>query len=204
MTMRSRVSMALLSMPLAVAGWLTAHWVSYALAAPDSHDRAELLSATGHGYLELEPLFVACGLVLVVAGLLASVTEGIRDRPRSRPSMRLLTLTPVLGFTVIEHVERLVGHGAVPYGVALEPTFLVGLALQLPFAVAAFGFVYALHGLAHSLGGALRCWMHPGRSLLALPATPAVARLTLEWIRPLPSALTPGHGPRAPPVSAGP
>jgi len=74
--------MALLSIPLAVAGWLTAHSVAYTLAAPDSHERGELLSETGHGYLEFEPLFVGCGLVLVVAGLFASVTEGIRDRPR--------------------------------------------------------------------------------------------------------------------------
>jgi len=36
----------------------------------------------------------------------------------------------VLGFAVLEHVERLVEHGAAPYGVALESTFLVGLALR--------------------------------------------------------------------------
>jgi hypothetical protein len=204
MTMRSRVSMALLSMPLAVAGWLSAHCLAYRLAAPDAHDRTELLSATGHGYLHLEPLFVACGLALIVAGLLASVTEGIRDRRRSRPSLRLLMLMPVLGFAVLEHVERLAAHDAAPYGAALEPTFLIGLALQLPFAVAAFGFVYALHGLAHSLGRALRFWMRPARSLLALVETPVATHLTPNWARPLASALTPGQGPRAPPVSDSP
>ena len=203
MAMPSRVPLALLSIPLAVAGWLTAHSVAYMLAAPDSHERRELLAETGHAYLELEPLFVACGLVLVVAGMFASVTDGIRDRPRSQPSMRLFSLMPVLGFVVLEHVERLVEHGAVPYGVALESTFLVGLALQLPLAVAAFGFTYALHGLSHSLGHVLRCLARPARSLLA-PAQPlAVTRLVPERACALPSELMPGHGPRAPPVSAG-
>jgi hypothetical protein len=54
--------------PLAGAGGLTAHSVADKLAEPHSHERAELLSATGHGYLELEPLFIACGLMLIVAG----------------------------------------------------------------------------------------------------------------------------------------
>lgn len=204
MATRSRVPVGLLSMPLAVTGWLSAHCVSYRLAAPDAHDRVELLSATGHRYLHLEPVFVACGLVLIVAGLLASVTEGIRDRRRSQPSLRLLMLMPVLGFAVLEHVERLAAHGAVPYGAALEPTFLIGLALQLPFAAAAFGFVCALHALGHSLGRALRCWMRPVRSLLALVKTPVATHFTPDWARPLASALTPGQGPRAPPVSDGP
>src|SRR5215217_2197685 len=91
-----RIAMALLSVPLAGAGWLTAHSVAYELAEPDSHDRAKVLSATGHGYLEFEPLFIACGFVLMVAGLFASVTEGIRDRPHARPPSRLFALTPVL------------------------------------------------------------------------------------------------------------
>ena len=86
MTMRSRVPVALLSIPLALAGWLTAHSVAYTLAAPDGHERAQLLAETGHGYLELEPLFVACGLVLVAAGIFMSVRQGIRDCPHARPS----------------------------------------------------------------------------------------------------------------------
>ena len=201
MLMRGRVPMALLSLPLAVAGWMTAHSVAYMLAAPDSHHREALLSATGHGYLELEPIFVACGLVLVVAGLLASITEGIRDRPGSRPSVRLFTLMPLLGFAVIEHVERLVDHGAIPYGLVLESTFLAGLALQLPFAVAAFGLTHALHRLGHSLGLLLRCPARPGRSLLA---PPAITRVVLERARALRFEMTPGRGPRAPPLSADP
>jgi hypothetical protein len=202
--MQRRVSMALLSVPLAAAGWLTAHSVAYKLAAPDSHDRAELLSATGHGYLEVESLFVACGLVLVVAGLFASVTEGIRDRPRSRVSVRLFTLVPVLGFAVLEHVERLVEHGAVPYGVALESTFLAGIALQLPFAIAAFSFTRALHALGHALGHLLRCLARPARPLRAAADPLAMTRRIPERARPLASGLAPGHGPRAPPAAAGP
>jgi hypothetical protein len=201
MNMQSRVPVALLSVPLAVAGWLTAHSVAYRVAEPDGHDRAEMLSDTGHGYLSLEPVFVACGLVLVVGGMFASVRQGVRERPHSRPSMLLFTLMPVLGFAVIEHCERMVQHGHVPYGVVLEPTFLAGLALQLPFAVAAFGFTYALHGLGHALGQLLLTWARPARPLRAVAQLRAVTRLVAEPARPLPSALAPGRGPRAPPAA---
>jgi hypothetical protein len=195
-----RVPLALLSVPLAGAGWLTAHSLAYRLAVPDSHDRAELLSASGHGYLELEPLFIPCGAALMAAGLFASVTAGICDRPHALPSLRLFTLMPVLGFVVLEHLERMVEHGGVPYGLALESPFLVGLALQLPFAVAALSFSYALHGLAHALGGLLRRWARPVQSLHAAAPPLLVARLALEPARPLAPALVPGRGPRAPPA----
>jgi hypothetical protein len=196
-----RVPLALLSVPLAGAGWLTAHSVAYRLAVPDSHDRAELLSATGHGYLELEPIFIACGLLLMSAGLFASVSEGIRDRPQGRLSVWLFALTPVLGFVVLEHLERIVVHRGVPYALALEPTFLIGVALQLPFAVTALSFSHGLHALARALGRLLRHWTRPARPLYAAAQPLHVARLTLAAALPLPPALVPGRGPRAPPAA---
>ena len=196
-----RVPLALLSVPLAGAGWFTAHSVAYRLAVPDSHDRAELLSATGHGYLELEPIFIACGLLLMSAGLFASVTQGIGDRPQGRLPVWLFTLMPALGFIVLEHLERMVGHHGFPYALALEPTFLIGLALQLPFAVAAVSFSYALHALAHALGRLLRHWTRPVGPLYAAAQPVPVARLMLEAALPLAPALMPGRGPRAPPAA---
>jgi hypothetical protein len=199
--MRSRIAMALLSMPLALAGWLTAHSLAYTLAAPHDVEREELLADTGHGYLEFEPELLAGALVLVVVGLLASVAEGVSERPQSRPAARILTLMPVLGFVVIEPLERLLHDGAVPYGFVFESTFLVGLALQLPFAVAALGFTRALHGLGRSLGHLLWCLARPARLLAAPAEPPAAVRFVTERARALPSELLPGHGPRAPPVS---
>jgi hypothetical protein len=81
---------ALLSVPPAGAGWLTARSVAYGRAVPDSHDHAQLLSATSHGYFELEPIFIACALLLMCARLFASVSKGIRDCPQGRLPMRLL------------------------------------------------------------------------------------------------------------------
>jgi hypothetical protein len=197
-----RIPLALLSVPLAGAGWLTAHSVAYRLAVPDSHDRAEVLSATGHGYLALEPVFIAVGLLLMCAGLFASVSEGIRGRPQGRLPAWLFALMPVLGFVVIEHLERMVEHPGIPYDLALEPTFLIGLALQLPFSVAALSFSGALHALAHALGHLLRQWARPVRPLHAAAQPPPVARLILEPARPRSPALVPGRGPRAPPAPA--
>jgi hypothetical protein len=195
--------MSLLSVPLAGAGWLAAHSGAYLLAAPDGHERAELLSATGHGYLAHAPLFCACGAALVVAGLLACVTDGVRGHARVRQPLRLFVLMPVLGFATVEHLERLVAHDAFPYDAVLEPTFLIGLALQLPFAFVAFGFAHVLHGLGHVLGRLMRGWAKPACRLRVAQHALVVTRLIPEPARPLPLGLARGHAPRAPPAPSG-
>jgi hypothetical protein len=201
--MARRVLMSLLSVPFAAAGWLAAHSAAYLLAAPDAHDRAELLSATGHGYLKFAPLFAACGLVLLIAGLLACVAEGVRARAESQPPLSLFVVTPPVAFVLLEHVERLAVHGAVPYDAVLEETFLVGLALQLPFAAAALGLLRGLHRLGHALGRVLRWSLGVLRPLRLAPRASGVVRVVVEPDRPRWTALALGHGQRAPPSPTG-
>jgi hypothetical protein len=182
------------SLPLAAVGWLAAHSVAYVLVVPDHDHRAQLLSDSGHGYLGLAPLIVACAITLVVAGLALAIHDGLRGKSRARVPVWPVALVPPLGFAVQEHLERLIELNAFPVGAVLEPTFLVGLALQLPFALAAVMLARVVLALGHRIGRALaaRRSARPG-------AHPRSWRLP-RWLRPrLVRPLASGHGERAPP-----
>src|ERR671923_148664 len=128
----------LIPLPLAVSSWLGAHCMAYWLVSPaGEHHHMGLHAESGHAYLGYTPAIVLWGLALVVAGLLLCVSEGLRGRRPSRPPTRLFVMLPPVGFVMQEHLERLIGTGAIPHDLMLEPTFVVGLALQLPFALAA-------------------------------------------------------------------
>ena len=184
----------MLSLPLAVAGWLGAHSVAYVLVVPDPDHRAELLSDSGHGYLGAAPLFLACAITLVLAGLALAIVDGLRGGSRARVPVWPLALLPPLGFAVQEHLERLIELNAFPFGAALEPTFIVGMALQLPFALAAVTLARAALALGYLIGRAFAVRRSPRP-----PAHPTSWRLP-AWLGPKPVLpLAAGHGERAPP-----
>jgi hypothetical protein len=91
----------------------------------------------------------------VALSLLRACFDSARGRsPAHVPGWRFAAL-PLLGFALQEHLERLFHDGAFPVGAALEPTFALGLALQLPFALAALVVARVLLGAARELGRAL-------------------------------------------------
>jgi hypothetical protein len=148
----------LLVAPLAVLGSQAAHGVNYWAAAPDHEQRERLLAETGHGYFDQAPLAIAlCMLLLVlaVAGRLIEVYR--RGGASSRLAPAPFAILPVALFFLQEHIERLVHGGSIPFGLSLEPIFLLGLVLQLPFAILAFlvgwALLQAAADLAHALGG---------------------------------------------------
>jgi hypothetical protein len=174
-----RLGPALLpGLPFTILAWLAAHQAAYELAYGGRHAREEALAASGHGYLEHAPLVVALCLTAVAAGFLLRVA-GQRSR-RSAPRWAFGAL-PLFGFAVQEHLERWLHGGGLPWGTALEPVFLIGLALQLPFAVVAALLVGALLAAADEVSSALaeppRARLHPtplllpadARDLAALP-----------------------------------
>ena len=63
---------------------------------------------------------------------------------------RIVALTPLLLFSVQEHVEYALGHGRVSV-LVLQPAFLLGLLLQVPFAVAAWVAAAVLLRLAAAI-----------------------------------------------------
>lgn len=185
----------LVSLALMVAGGLVAHELAYRIVAhraqPTHHGAP---AADVHGYLSFLPLCLAvCGAVVVV-GLVALVLARLRSPLSITPPLWLFGIVPPFGFAVQEHLERLVATGAFPYAAALEATFVVGVVLQVPFAVAAYLAARALIALAAAVvrrrrGGT--CRYRRTRQ----PALPQAVWLLV----PAASALALGHGERAPP-----
>jgi hypothetical protein len=105
-----------------------------------------------------------------------------------------MVLLPPLAFTVQEHAERLLYSGHMPWTTVLAPNFLLGLAFQLPFSLAALLLAWALDTAAHALGQALAAHVPEPSVSMFVPAplyAPAVPR---------PAGLARGYGERAPPL----
>jgi hypothetical protein len=185
----------LLTVPLAVAGSQLAHALAYRLAVPDADRRSLLLAATGHGYYAHLPLALALGSVFVGLALAAEIRHlglGRQRAARGPSAVTFAVLAPAI-FCFQEHFERLVHHGGFPWSAVLQPTFVVGLLLQLPFALAAYLVARLLLGAARSVAR----W-------LSMPRRPCVAsaiddRPTSRVLSPHVPALALGYGTRGPP-----
>jgi hypothetical protein len=184
-----------LAVPLMVAGSMSAHESSYWLVAPDHGDRSRLLAATGHGYFQYLPLIVGVMGSLFLAGVVRRVvaSRGSGDVP-AWPFF----LLPLVGFTLQEHLERLLHTGVFPLAAVLEPTFLVGLALQVPFALAAYVCARLLLNVVDRLRGVLSSAAPPVRRA---PARVRPARAAMG--QPRISGLALGYGERGPPLLVG-
>jgi hypothetical protein len=185
----------LLTLPLAVVGSQLAHGFAFRLVTPDEAERAHELATTGHSYLVYGPVVVAVAGVLVVLALVSELGHVLRDGGQQRPGPRALAfagLAPAI-FVAQEHLERLLYDGVFPWDAVLQPTLLVGLLLQLPFAAVAYVLAHLLLGGVRSLGrllsGPLRA-----RLLACSPSRPA-RPVTFPRI----PALARGYGSRGPP-----
>jgi hypothetical protein len=118
----------LLALVLAAAGTLVGHAAAYRLTGQPAGEV--------HAYLDHAPqvLFV---LATVAVALLA-VT-----RAAAAPPAWPFPVLALTAFAVQEHVERLVHTGHVPW-LLTNPTFLTGLAVQLPLALAAWALARRL------------------------------------------------------------
>jgi hypothetical protein len=188
----------LVTLPLAVASWLGAHCLAYWLVSPDGAGHMGLHHDRGHAYLGYTPALAVWALTLLVAGLLLCVGEGLKGRRPSRPPVRLFVLLPPLGFAIQEHLERLIGTGGIPSDLVLEPTFIAGIALQLPFALAALLVAHALNTIGFGIGRVVARRLAFARPVPGAP--PTLLRLPESPIFLALSVLAPGHGPRAPPA----
>jgi hypothetical protein len=176
---RSR-SAWLVYLPLLAAGCLASHWVAYAVSG-DRHPGSFL---AGHGDLAL----ALAGAVLL-AGLVAQALDGRTARVR----LPVAAALPPATFTLQEHLERAFHGDGSPWGTALEPAFLIGLALQAPFVLAALALARALSSLAGAAGRALtRPATARPRPVAVLPR-PASART----VRSAPGVAHAGRGPPA-------
>jgi hypothetical protein len=193
----------LVALPVATASWLNAHCLAYVLVPPAGGEHMHHHVEGGHTYFWSTPVLIAALVTILAAGLVLCVGAGLRGGAAGlAPPALLFALLPPLGFVVQEHVAELLRAGSLPTDLIAEPTFLTGLALQLPFAVAALLLCRCLYALGYGLGRFL------ARRLAVTIQVPALApsvhrRPTSVTLIP-PSVLALGHGSRAPPAPARP
>jgi len=180
--------------PLMLMGLLAGHALGYRLAYADAHARADALAHSGHGYLGYVPFTLTICVAVLICGPLLQGLEGFRGRPRRAVFSPLLVLLSPAAFVAQEVTERLVHTGHAAWSLPLQPAFLFGLALQLPFALAALVLAWALDSAARATGLALSA-AQVARRYDALVPVPVRAVATPRAV-----GLARGYGERAPPL----
>ena len=150
--MRRGLTWALI-LPLLLGGTEIAHALAYRLVFPQLH--ARVLAATGHAYLAWLPLVLGVTGALAIAALVAAGIDAARGRsPRDVPAWAFAAVPP-LAFVLQEVLELSLHLGTFGWRAVLAPTFVPGLLLQLPLALAAYLVARVLVRAAESIGRAL-------------------------------------------------
>jgi hypothetical protein len=148
-------------------GWAAAHAVAHKAVMADAAMPAPVLDR----YLEYLATSVALCLALALP-LAAGALVGQRWKGASLRSLWLFGFVPVLGFLAHTATEPLVsGAGTGTSFASLAPIALVGLLVQIPFALVAVGFARHVLWLAERLA---RLEVAPARTaaLAAIPGYP--------------------------------
>ncbi len=175
-----------------IAGTEAGHWLVFRLVYPDPYVRAKVLASSGHGYLSHWGTGVAVLVALALAGF-GGRALGPRMQATATVSLGpFLALAP-LTFAVQECVERL-ATGGWPFSAVLEPTFLPGVALQLPFALLTFLVARALLRTADKIRLIFVC---EPRLVVAVLGIVSVPRTVVDL--PRLHELCSGYGLRGPP-----
>ena len=117
-----RTLLAIVALPVIASGTFAAHAAAYGLLGAPSEGV--------HGYLAHVPQVLA---LLTLPALLAAAVAGRSRSPRAWP----FAVAALSAFIIQEHLERLAHSGHLPF-LLDRPVFLLGLALQLPFALVAW------------------------------------------------------------------
>jgi len=191
--MRQRLAW-LSTAPLMFAGLIAGHLLAYRLVYSDAHARADALARSGHAYFGYVPLALTVSLGVLLAGLVLQTAAGFRGVPHRPLASPLIVLLPPIAFVVQEFAERFAHTGQMPWMLVVQPAFLLGIAFQLPFALAALLIAWALDTAARAVGRAFRdlpapefqgFFPQPAR-VVAVPRAAGLAR---------------GYGERAPPFA---
>jgi hypothetical protein len=175
-------------------GSQAAHAFAYSLVYPQADTRALTLFATGHAYLGWLPVVFAGAGAAAAVSLAVTALDAARGRSARHAPAWAFGLVPPAGFVLQELLELSLHTGTFGWRAILAPTFLPGLLLQLPFALAAYVAARLL----------LRAAQHVGRALV--PSLPAAEHVELV-LAPAPAmllvrAVAASSNSRAPPLVA--
>jgi hypothetical protein len=178
------------------AGSMGAHAVSYLVVSARTTENAgeasERASSSGPSYVVLFLGIVAA--TAIVAACARLLLARARVRRAGSVSPWLFFVLPPLAFAAQELAERLLHAEALPFQSALEPRFLLGLLLQLPFGLLALLVARALLRVVERIANGLA-----RRPRLRLAASaPSRPRQSVELPR-IPS-LALGYAERGPPT----
>ena len=152
---RRRLAAWSVALPLMVAGSQVARVLAYRLVYPQMPVRLHALLVTGHGYMARLPLvFAACAAIELIA-FVTAVVGSLRRRAAPPVPAWAFGLLPPLGFAVQEFLERWLSGALFPWWMVLQPTFRIGLLLQLPFGLAAYLVARLLLRAVDEVGRAL-------------------------------------------------
>ena len=130
------------------------------------------LLATGHGYMAWLPRVLGVAFAIEAIALLNLAVDGARGR-RARPVPAwMFVALPALGFTIQEFFERALTTDTFPWWMVQQPTFRIGLVLQLPVGLAVYAVARLLLRAARAIGVA---WARGRRLRLARVRGSAVA-----------------------------
>ncbi len=139
-----RLATYLIAIPLAGLGSLFAHQVGYWSTSPTQQVQALALTSTGHGWMRYWPVVVGALVAAVVAGVVVEFARLLRGAA-SGGDIRAwpFALIAPMGFVAQEVIERVV-HGTFEPSFVLQATFVAGLLLQAPIAVATWRLARAV------------------------------------------------------------
>jgi hypothetical protein len=180
---------------IAAAAMLVSHWAAYLLAAPDPHERAHLLQATGHAYwpfaMSLAVGAAVLGLGTFIGRRLSAQTRTSKTSIFGHALPRFLALQ-VGGFATLEIVERVLAGHSFGAGDLVATTFLVGIAIQV---VASVLSTFLLVALAYVVDHFVAPIAAPSHDTISLPLVSLIHAPRLV-------PATGAHSLRGPPVSA--
>lgn len=189
----------LVAVPLMLAGSQVAHVLAYRIVYPQASVRLSDLVETGHGYMSALPLALGMAGAVVALSLLASVADAARGRGVRPLPVWAFALLPVVGFGLQEYLERWLAWGFFPWYAGAQPTFMVGIALQVPFGGVTYLAARFLLRSAKRLGRRLGRVSPPRLRLAPVSLLAPVA----PPLPPLSSLLSRRLGRRGPPLLAG-
>jgi hypothetical protein len=183
------------TLPIAVVGCETAHAVGNLVFGTADGDTGPFALGSGRE-ADLVTLLASLAAVSVALGL-SGRAAGSWTTHRTAAARLPFALLPPAAFVLQEHIETVVHTGASPFATALHPTFLAGLLLQIPFALAGYSIARGLVRLADGVRALIGRWQRPARS----GGTPPPVR-PAHRTPPRSTAHSWAHSGRAPPRAA--